>query len=153
MSKDRKQKTYKPKRIVVPLTRAGHDTKALELHAYVETAIHRSSFATCDELAKRLGAITAAFFAMRGPFPGRKDQDAIAIQSMNLALEAVQKRFDDHGKWHINEQEAQSLRHAAGMLDGELKTLPYNLQQNAEKMIEKLLSTMTAEQAAEWITA
>lgn len=153
MAKDRKHKTYKPKRVLVPLTKAGHDTKALELHAYVETAIHRPSFATCDELAKRLGAITAAFFAMRGPFPGRKGVDAIAIQSMNLALEAVQKRYDVHGKWHVNEQEAASLRRAAGMLDGELKSLPYNLQQNAEQMIDRLLSTMTAEQAAEWMTA
>lgn len=151
--KDRKHKKYVPKRVIVPLTKAGHDTKALELHAYVETAIHRPSFATCDELAKRLGAITAAFFAMRGPFPGRKDPDAIAIQSMNLALEAVQKRFDTYGKWHINDQEAQSLRFAAGQLDGELKTLPYNLQQNAEKLIQQLLTTMTAEQAAEWIAA
>lgn len=153
MSKDRRHKKYTPKRVIIPLTRAGYDIKALELHAYVETAIHCPSFATCDELAKRLGAITAAFFDMRGPFPGRKDAASIAIQSMTVALESVQKRFDDHGKWHINEQEAQSLRLAAGQMDGELKTLPYNLQQNAEKMIQNLLSTMTAEQAAEWIAA
>jgi hypothetical protein len=153
MSKDRKHKKYAPKKVIVPLTKAGHDTKALELHAFVETAIHRPSFATCDELARRLGAITAAFFTMRGPFPKRKNPDAIAIQSMNLALEAVQKRFDAHGKWHINDMEAESLRRAAGMLDGELRYLPYNLQQNAEKLIKQLVSNMTAEQAAEWIAA
>jgi hypothetical protein len=153
VKKDRKHKKYIPKHVAVPLTKAGHDTKALELHAYVETAIHRPSFGTCDELAKRLGAITAAFFALRGPFPNRKEPDAIAIQSMNLALEAVQKRFDEHGKWHINAQEAQSLRFAAGMLDGELRYLPYNVQQNAERLIQQLLTTMTAEQAAEWIAA
>jgi hypothetical protein len=151
MAKDRKNKKYVPKRICVPLTKSGHDTKALELHAYVETAIHRPSFATCDELAKRMAAITSAFFTMRGPFPNRRDADAIAITSMGSALQAVQTRFDQLGQWQINDHEALSLRNAAGMLDGELRTLPYNLQQNAEKLIEVLLSNMSAQQAADWI--
>jgi hypothetical protein len=151
--KDRKHKKYAPKRIAVPLTKAGHDQKALELHAYVETAVHRPSFNTLDELARRLGAITAAFFAIKGPFPGRKDQDAISIMSMNLTLLEIQNRFDKSGQWHVSDIDAYSLRQASGQLDGEMRKLPYNLQKNAERLIENLLKTMTAEQAADWIAA
>ena len=153
MPKDRKHKKYVPRRVVVPLTKAGHDAKSLQLHAFVESAIHAASFATLDELAKRLGAITAAVFSTSGPLHGRRDSDANAIQTMHLTLEAVQARRDRLGEWSVSREEATSLRQSAGQLDSAIKKLPFNVMRNAEVLIEKLLKTMTPEQVAEMVTS
>jgi len=126
-----------------------HDRKALELHMYVELAIENTSFSTLEALARRLGAITAAAFATHGPMKSRvRDIDSIAINSMSLALEAIQSRFDRTDVWHVSQEEATTLRRTAGQLDEAIRLLPYNVIRRAESLVAHMLTNMTADQAA-----
>jgi hypothetical protein len=146
MSKPRhKQRQH---RLVVPLMGATYDTKALELHLYVENAVTAPSFATLETISIRLGAITAAVFAIGGPLPNRRDPDANAIRQMEAALLSIQDRFDRVGTWGLSGDEAQAMRIASGVLDGTIKQLPFNVLRNAERMVDQIVATMDAERIA-----
>ena len=149
MSKPRHKQ--RQRRLFVPLMGATHGIKALELHLYVESAITEPSFATMEMIAIRLGAITAAVFTVGGPLPTRTDAAANAIRQMQAALEAIDARFALVEAWGASDQEAADMRAAAGVLDGALKRMPFNVLRNAERFVDNIVAGIGAEKFAAMI--
>lgn len=126
-------------RVIVPLMRTTYDTKALELHLYVEACIESPCFDTLNTLAVRLAAITAAVFAVGGAIDGHRHHDN-SIRQMAVALESAQVRFDAIGLWSVRGIEMHAMRQLAGCLDGAIRKLPFNVLRNAERFVDNILA-------------
>lgn len=157
MAKKTRTKKYagpKPQKIpaIIPLESVAdvHPIKAAQLHAALITLIARPNTEHCNNLTRQLCVIAGGLSHARGGKPIMQDRDAsaIAVQSAILTIEAIIDRTERTGVLAVLEQEAKTLRTAAGRLDDALATIPINCYHRAEIEVEAREAIECARMAA-----
>ena len=152
MAKDRKNKVYKPRLVLVPriinfisAADARPDLKLL-FHAAVMAFTVQPTVATCNQISRHLCKISGAMsLANNGaPIEGRKDAESKAICDAIKVIELIGQRYDKSEEVTISPAEANILRRCAGRLDAVLSTVPAACYDTAEKEIDGLIDDEVA---------
>ena len=134
----RRNKAYKPRIVTIPklipiqMVTDELPLLAPQLHAAVMTVIERPSCEACNNLSRQLTVIAAGIsYKVGGSVRGTAE--GIPLQSAILAVEAIVDRHERTGVVAVSEQEAATLRAAAGALDGVLCNMSVTAYQWAER--------------------
>lgn len=141
--KPRKPRTLR--HALVPMTAGGADNIATRLHVGISAFIAEPSLTAARLSTRNLMIMTLAVdYQGAMNIKSRVDGAALAIKSALSAHEAIADRHDRmDGRWGMTELEAQTLRAAASLLDGELKRIPFNVWNAAEQEVDKLDAQLT----------
>lgn len=147
MAKDRKNKVYVPRMVLVPgivkfvsAATARPDIKLL-FHGAVMAFTVQPTNATCNQISAHLCKIAGAMSLANNsaPIQGRKDKGSIGINTAISVIESVAKRYDVSSDVTITDHEAQVLRRCAGLLDAVLSTVPEACYEIAEREVDGLI--------------
>lgn len=147
MAKDRKNKVYVPRMVLVPgivkfvsVAHARPDIKLL-FHSAVMAFTVQPTNATCNQISAHLCKIAGAMsLANNGaPIQGRKDKGSISINLAIAVIESVAARYEISDDVTITEYEAKVLRKCAGGLDAVLSNVPEACYERAEREVDGLI--------------
>lgn len=147
MAKDRKNKLYRPRLLLVPrilnfisASDARPDLKLL-FHAAVMAFTVQPTVATCNQISKHLCKISGAMSLANdgAPIEGKKDSGSIAICEAIKIIELVGARYDRSDAVTISPSEVNILCRCAGKLDSVLSTIPAACYDRAEKEVDGLI--------------
>lgn len=140
-------------RIDVPMQKSMRDDIALELRLAVKALIYAPSIEAAEQLASFLLTITTAINATgqrRGKsyVLDRADRDAMALRAALETLATVEARFNRVGKYGLSDDEAETLQAASAGLDSALARVPYNVFQEACRVVRQQFPTQAELKAA-----
>lgn len=127
--KPKRGKAYRPRAMHMPMMAETHYALSFQLHAAVETLIHKPSAGAYNEMTKKIATMTDAVGHMRNSNDLSNDRDATAnaLRTAVMVLDDVRKRWERIEVVAVTNIEATSLRNACGILDATLKKIPKNV--------------------------
>lgn len=147
MAKDRKNKKYRPRLMLVPgiirfisVADARPDIKLL-FHSAVMAFTVQPTEATCNQISAHLCKIAGAMsLANNGaPIQTRKDSGSTAICKAIDLIEVIGARYDRSEIVSITASEARILRRCAGKLDAVLSRVPANCYDKSELEVSQAI--------------
>lgn len=119
------RKTMKPRIVKVPMMSTTRDGLALELHATLETLIHRPDVDSFNRLFRIILAVETASHTPE-------------LLPMSDALNDISERFVRVGKIGLSGDEANRLRAGSAVIDLKLPTIPQNVLKESIKQVNRM---------------
>lgn len=147
MAKDRKNKVYVPRMVLVPgivkfvsAATARPDIKLL-FHGAVMAFTVQPTLATCNQISTQLCKIAGAMSVANNgaPLKDRKDKGSVAINLAMAVIESVGDRYALSDDVTLTEYEAKVLRKCAGGIDAVLSNVPEACYEKVERDLDGLI--------------